>query len=283
MKLIAYNPDAWQLENLCRRLTKVKNTVLMKTTSAAQLCHLLALCKPQRVFLERAGTPLAADGMPQMEAIVFHPDAQARKILGDQLLQLHFPIAASIGAMAQLRHWIGANDPSMVFFEPEAGQLTAEPGQAAPAKQAHRHSFLRHLMRQHGFVATPYPQWLETVAAAEAQLEDNGQWGKGLEKSQEYFKARCPQLPEGLDTLPGCWLSQMPGLFARIIACDDSKMISIAPDEIYQEQGMLHVGFAMEKELPFWGGDINFWDDLRVFLNSKLCPNRWSLFLKKAA
>jgi hypothetical protein len=47
MKLIVYHQNAGQLENYCQRLTKGKNTVIIKTTLLKQLHRLLDFCQPK--------------------------------------------------------------------------------------------------------------------------------------------------------------------------------------------------------------------------------------------
>jgi hypothetical protein len=53
----------------------------------------------------------------------------------------------------------------------------------------------------------PYRQWA-IAAADEAQWLANGELGNCLKKSQPYFEAHCPHMPDELETLSDCWLAQ---------------------------------------------------------------------------
>jgi hypothetical protein len=285
MKLIVYHQDAWQLENLCRRLTKIQNTVLIRTTSAKQLHRMLAFCRPKCLFIGTSDTPSPGEGSLPLEAIVFHADARARAILSDQLLNLGFPVAATLGTMGELRHWLAANAPAMLFFEPDEGQVVQTKGIApGAANSSNPYPSLREQMQTSGFVLQPYSWWLEQAAAADAQILSDKDILEGqLHAARDFFKSNCLSVPHGLETLPGCWLAQLPGLFFRIAAPGDAKLISLTPSEIWQDRGMLHALFILEKQIPYSEGDTSIWDEVRIFLNLNLRPSRWKTSLKSAA
>jgi hypothetical protein len=285
MKLIVYHQNAGQLENYCQRLTKGKNTVIIKTTLLKQLHRLLAFCQPKCVFIDPADAPRPADGTLPLEAIVLHRDDRAQKILSDQLQNLGFPIAAVLSSMGDLRHWLAANAPSMVFFEPDNG-LVSPPEAMAPSvtHPENPNPSLRESMQKSGFVLMPHSQWLERAAAAEAQIRGNKNTVRfAAKKAREFFEINCLGVPQGLDTLPGCWMEQLPELFIRITAPSSAKLLSLSPSELWQNRGVLHVLFALEKQIPLSDGDTSIWDEVRMFLNLNLLPSRWTTPLKTAA
>jgi hypothetical protein len=136
---------------------------------------------------------------------------------------------------------------------------------AAPEKFSAKH--VEQLMLRAGFKPRCTPEAVAHAASSiRVQRDDLSAW------VQEFFVAKAGMIPQGLDTLPDCWLAALPG-----ILCGMGKShwihIPFFINRLALEDGVLLVGYAQEE--PEVTARITAWDRIRIGLNVSLYPNRW--------
>lgn len=87
-----------------------------------------------------------------------------------------------------------------------------------------------------------------------------------------FFLTKCCLVPEGLETLPDCWLSALPGILWSTRRKHWTK-VPYFIKRVSVADGLLLLEFA--QELPEPGDRITSWDRLRIRVNAGVYPSRW--------
>lgn len=91
-------------------------------------------------------------------------------------------------------------------------------------------------------------------------------------KTREFFRARAVLVPDGIETLPACWLKSVPDLFLRTLK-PHWNHVPYMTTGLRLENGVLCMSFA--QELPNSEKRFTRWDELRATINRSLRPNLW--------
>ena len=285
MKFVVYHSNPKGLARFARHLVNQGHTVPFKISSRTLLFRLAAFCEPKFLLVEcaedGAANPQEESGAKTLplQALVWHPDPRSQRILAGQLEAMGYPIAAVLASLDDLRQWCAEHEPQLVCFEAPEDII---PVVVTP--QSNRPSSLTDLMRASGFTLNRSErQWEEAVVANVESSARGGCPGKHLQSARVFFRTHGGLVPEGLETLPDCWLAQLPGLLIRLADPRWPRLCPLGVLAIHQNQGVLNVRFAQENDLPNQEGMDSVWNGMRVFLNLNLYPNRWGTNTQAAA
>jgi hypothetical protein len=160
----------------------------------------------------------------------------------------------------------GQRTESPVWFIPwfEQAQAANLPGAQAPSKFSAEH--MRQLMQAAGFS----PRWPAEVVMHACALNRRRR-RKILHKVTEFFVRRAFRVPEGLDTLPHCWLAALPGILWSLREPHWTRL-PFCIDRVATQEGLLLLKFAEKKPDDAGAGS---WDRIQVAVNSGLYPSLW--------
>ncbi|MCX6923062.1 MAG: hypothetical protein NT154_07620 [Verrucomicrobia bacterium] len=134
-----------------------------------------------------------------------------------------------------------------------------------PTKDSAAH--LEELMTQAGFRSL-WPPQMVLQAAAFARHRRR----KILQRVTGFFLSKCCHVPQGLESLPNCWLAALPGILWGTRKPHWTKLPYFI-NRLSVADGLLIMEFA--QEMPEPGDRLTAWDRLRVLVNASLYPSRW--------
>lgn len=159
----------------------------------------------------------------------------------------------------------GRRTETPVWFVPWFEQGQDVPIRVIPAKNTAAH--LQEIMIRAGFKRLWPPQMVMHAAAFNRHRRR-----KTLQRAKTFFLSKCCLVPEGLDSLPDCWLAALPGILWSTRKKHWTKLPYFV-SRLSVADGYLVVEFA--QETPEAGDRVTAWDRLRIAINASLYPSRW--------
>jgi energy-coupling factor transporter ATP-binding protein EcfA2 len=160
----------------------------------------------------------------------------------------------------------GRRTESAVWFIPWFEQAPAGSSAVPQAPPEFSASHVLDLMRQAGF-SLHWPAEVVMHACAVNRRRRR----KTRQKASWFFLTRGSSVPEGLDTLPDCWLAALPGILWSLREPDWTRL-PFSIERVATQDGLLLLRFAQEQPD---NARVNLWDRVRVAVNSGLYPSRW--------
>jgi len=87
-----------------------------------------------------------------------------------------------------------------------------------------------------------------------------------------FFLEKAAMVPEGLESLPTCWLAALPGILWGLRKPHWARLPYFI-DRVSVENGLLLMHFAQEQ--PNAEIRVSAWDKIRIAVNAGLYPSRW--------
>jgi hypothetical protein len=112
--------------------------------------------------------------------------------------------------------------------------------------------------------------WTPEVIVAAAQLFPKQP--KILEAATTFFRSHACMVPQGLETLPECWLAALPGILMKMKKPEWTHLPFFI-DRVQLDAGRLLLHFA--QELPHADARTTAWDHIRIAVNASLYPSLW--------
>ena len=111
------------------------------------------------------------------------------------------------------------------------------------------------------------------LAAAFALAQPPGEHANHVAATKEFFSIKTVLVPEGLDSLPDCWLQSLPDLLWATRRPHWERLPYMIRS-MWIEEGVLCLTYAQEQ--PDSSDRFTAWDRLRFDLNRLLPPNLWT-------
>lgn len=149
------------------------------------------------------------------------------------------------------------------WFEMEPAALVALP----PLPIQGTMKEVTHLMQQAGFLEHCAP-----AAVVKACTLRRRKRRKALRRVSAFFLSKACLVPEGLNTLPDCWLVALPGILWSLRKPHWTKLPFFI-SRVAVVDGALALEFAQEQREST--DRVTAWDKVRIALNARLYPSRW--------
>lgn len=176
-----------------------------------------------------------------------------------------------MGALAQLSphqafilHADGRRTESPVWFVPWFEANERQP--ATPQVPKSSAAYMEQLLIKARFKLRWPPQMVLQATAFSRRRRR-----KTLQKVRAFFLEKCSNVPEGLDSLPDCWLAALPGILWRCRQPHWTKLPHFI-SRVSVAQGLLLFDFA--QELREADGRISSFDRIRLQVNASIYPSR---------
>ena len=127
--------------------------------------------------------------------------------------------------------------------------------------------YVERLMGRCGFKVLLPPE----LVLATANFSEH-RYDHALMQAGNFFRSKACRIPEGLETLPACWLRALPGILWATRKPHWSHLPYMI-SRVACENGVLVLNFAQEE--PSEDDHMTVWDEIRVTVNRKLYPCRW--------
>ncbi len=288
MKLALYHPLPEHLAKFSDNLSHCGHEVLFPVCQPTLWQRLVAFCDPIWMLAEPAAASLhlplnqcEVQSIP-LEGLILHPDTGQQVLWARQLALEGIPIGASFSSNTEYRRWFAGQEPGPGLLIMPCEPLSPD---SAVRSLIQWQSFgrlrpLAELMRQAGYHLRSNPdQWQHAVAIASAKCLSSNSIKELVVAAEASFAARQAEPLAGLDTLPACWLAQLPEIIrynSHPIVC---KLATLPISLISHNDGMLCLRFAHESAFPRFTpnsrASLPWWDQIRIHLAASLCPSRW--------
>jgi energy-coupling factor transporter ATP-binding protein EcfA2 len=191
--------------------------------------------------------------------------------------ELDAPICP-IGQLARLDqhqalivHANGERTPHPVWFVPWfeiATPPAPEPTKPVITTAEHTADHVEKLMLQVGCRPLNPPLLVMTATT----LGRNRQRKRVLKAASRFFLEKAAMVPEGLESLPTCWLAALPGILWGLRKPHWAKLPYFI-NRVAVENGLLLLHFEQEQPNP--EQRLTSWDKIRIAVNAGLYPSRW--------
>ena len=159
----------------------------------------------------------------------------------------------------------GNHTRTPVWFVPWFELAAEEPSPGAHEGYASR--YIESLMTRCGLNALLSSELVLATARLDEHLYE-----PALKQAEDFFRSKACLIPEGLESLPACWLAGLPGILWATRQPDWDRLPYMI-SRLECENGVLLLSFAQEQVAE--DERLTLWDELRVEVNRNLYPSRW--------
>lgn len=125
------------------------------------------------------------------------------------------------------------------------------------------------LMSRFGWTTRITPRLLDAACTIAAGSTN---WNLQIEEVRRFFRAEALMQPAGLETIPSCWLRDIPRILVGSLK-PHWVFVPYMITDMRLSEGALSLSFAQES--PVVTDRLTCWDQLRILLNRSLRPNLW--------
>jgi hypothetical protein len=116
------------------------------------------------------------------------------------------------------------------------------------------------------------------LVMAATHLSRKRQRQRVLKSVQRFFLGKAAMVPEGLESLPTCWLAALPGILWGLRKPHWSRLPYFI-SQVTMQKGVLLLQFAQEQSNP--DKRVTVWDKIRIAVNAGIYPSRWRPFSRQ--
>lgn len=288
MKLALYHPLPEHLAKFSDNLSHCGHEVLFPVCQPTLWQRLVAFCDPIWMLSEPAAASLhlplnqcEVQSIP-LEGLILHPDTGQQVLWARQLALAGIPTGATFSSATEYRRWFAAQEPGpgLLLMPCESPSPDSDARALIQWPSFGRLRPLAELMRQAGYHLHFNPdQWQHAAAIASAKCLSSSNIKVLVTAAEASFAARQAEPPAGLDTLPACWLAQLPEIIVNNCNPIVCKLGTLPISLITHDEGMLFIRFAHESSFPRFApnsrASLPWWDQIRIHLAASLYPSRW--------